>query len=123
MERAALGLFAELRTPPTRSGTTHVGEGTGHRARTWNYSLNAQLSISNPVVLSWCATSRRTWRSARLVAPLVTTPLAAVPVWRCLLAGLNHCPPQALRRRRRRGGRDTRVRAKARPTRRSASRT
>ena len=61
MERAALGLFPELRTPPTRSRTTHVGEGTGHRARTWNYSLNSHLSISNPVVLSWCATSRRTW--------------------------------------------------------------
>ena len=40
MERAALGLSPELRTPPTRSRTTHVGEGTGHRARTWNYSLN-----------------------------------------------------------------------------------
>src|SRR6516162_2896433 len=69
MERAALGLFAELRTPPTRSRTTHVGEGTGHRARTWNYSLNSHLSISNPVVLSWCATSRRTWHCARPGSP------------------------------------------------------
>ena len=37
VERGRLGLFPELRTPPTRSRTTHVGEGTGHRARTWNY--------------------------------------------------------------------------------------
>jgi len=29
---------------------------------------------------------------------------AAAPVWRCLLAGLNHCPLQALLRRRRRAG-------------------
>ena len=35
-----LGLSPELRTPPTRSRTTHVEEGTGHRARTWNYQLN-----------------------------------------------------------------------------------
>jgi hypothetical protein len=52
MERAALGLFPELRTPPTRSRTTHARAGTGHRARTWNYTLNSHLSISNPVVLS-----------------------------------------------------------------------
>ena len=29
-ERAPLGLFPELRTPPTKSRTTHVEEGTGH---------------------------------------------------------------------------------------------
>jgi hypothetical protein len=29
-----LGLFPELRTPPTRRRTTHVRVGTGHRART-----------------------------------------------------------------------------------------
>jgi hypothetical protein len=52
MERAALGLPPELRTPPTKSRTTHVGEGTGHRARTWNYTLNSHQSISNPVVHS-----------------------------------------------------------------------
>ena len=56
-----LGLFPELRTPPTRSRTTHVGEGTGHRARTWNYRpLNSHPSISNPIVHSCRATSRRT---------------------------------------------------------------
>ena len=41
MEQAALGLCPELRTPPTRSRTTHVGAGTGHRARTWNCTLNS----------------------------------------------------------------------------------
>jgi hypothetical protein len=35
-----LGLSPELRTTPTKSRTTHVGMGTGHRARTWNYQLN-----------------------------------------------------------------------------------
>ena len=55
-----LGLSPELRTPPTRSRTTHVEVGTGHRARTWNYTLNSHQSISNPVVHSSCATSRRT---------------------------------------------------------------
>ena len=41
MERAALGLSPGLRTPPTKSRTTHAGVGTGHRARTWNYALNS----------------------------------------------------------------------------------
>jgi hypothetical protein len=45
MERERLGLFPELRTPPTRSRTTHVGEGTGHRARTWN---NAHVTSGEP---------------------------------------------------------------------------
>jgi hypothetical protein len=49
-----------LRTPPTRSRTTHARVGTGHRARTWNYTLNSHSSISNPVVHSLCATSGRT---------------------------------------------------------------
>jgi hypothetical protein len=35
-----LELPPELRTPPTKSRTTHVEVGTGHRARTWNYQLN-----------------------------------------------------------------------------------
>jgi hypothetical protein len=35
-----LGLSPELRTPPTKSRTTHVEVGTGHRTRTWNYTLN-----------------------------------------------------------------------------------
>ena len=36
MERQTLGLSPELRTPPTKSRTTHVGVGTGHRARARN---------------------------------------------------------------------------------------
>jgi hypothetical protein len=47
-----LGSTLGLRTPPTRSRTTHAEVGTGHRARTWNYSLNSHRSIPNPVVLS-----------------------------------------------------------------------
>ena len=52
MEQAALGLYPGLRTPPTKSRTTHARVGTGHRARTWNYTLNSHQSISNPVVHS-----------------------------------------------------------------------
>ena len=55
-----LGFHPGLRTPPTRSRTTHAKVGTGHRARTWNYTLNSHPSISNPVVHSLCATSCRT---------------------------------------------------------------
>jgi hypothetical protein len=33
--------FPGLRTPPTKSRTTHARAGTGHRARTWNYTLNS----------------------------------------------------------------------------------
>jgi hypothetical protein len=47
-----LGSRLGLRTPPTKSRTTHAEVGTGHRARTWNYTLNSHPSISNPVVLS-----------------------------------------------------------------------
>ncbi len=55
-----LGFPPGLRTPPTRSRTTHAEVGTGHRARTWNYTLNITSSISNPVVHSMRATSCRT---------------------------------------------------------------
>jgi len=48
MERAALGLSPELRTPPTRSRTTHVEVGTGQRARAWNYALNI-TSVDPPI--------------------------------------------------------------------------
>ena len=39
----ALGLFPELRTPPLRA--THVGAGTGHRARTRNNALRHRPSL------------------------------------------------------------------------------
>ena len=45
----ALGLSPELRTPPTRSRTTHVGAGTGHRARTWNNALRHRPSLQSCV--------------------------------------------------------------------------
>jgi hypothetical protein len=59
VERALLRLSPELRTPPTKSRTTHVGAGTGHRARTWKRSTT---SVEPPIQRnhSWCATSRRT---------------------------------------------------------------
>ena len=43
--RAPLDLNPGLRTPPTRSRTTHAEVETGHRARTWNYTLNSHRSI------------------------------------------------------------------------------
>jgi hypothetical protein len=52
MERAALGLEPRASHPADQEPTTHAEAGTGHRARTWNYSLNSHWSISNPVVLS-----------------------------------------------------------------------
>jgi len=39
VERAALGLLPGLRTPP--SPATHAEDGTGRRARTWNYTLTS----------------------------------------------------------------------------------
>jgi hypothetical protein len=73
----SLGLSPGLRTPPTRSRTTHAEVGTGHRARTWNYTLNSHQSISNPVVHSMRATSRRTSESGS------ATPAAWLLLW-CL---------------------------------------
>jgi hypothetical protein len=78
MERAALGLSPGLRTPPTKSRTTHAEEGTGHRARTWNYTLNSHQSISNPVVHSMRATSRRTPKSMRPLRSVMTARQIAV---------------------------------------------
>ena len=60
MERAALGLEPWASHPADQEPTTHARVGTGHRARTWNYTLNSHQSISNPVVHSMRATSRRT---------------------------------------------------------------
>src|ERR1700716_923645 len=66
MERAALGLEPRASHPADQDPTTHARVGTGHRARTWNYTLNSHQSISNPVVHSMRATSCRTspeeWR-------------------------------------------------------------
>jgi hypothetical protein len=39
VERAALGLLPGLHTPPLPA--THAEDGTGHRARTWNYTLTS----------------------------------------------------------------------------------
>ena len=76
----ALGLSPELRTPPTRSRRRTPRVGTGHRARTWNYSLNitsadppigsslttCDLASHRPIGKSWsagsgaCSTGRAT---------------------------------------------------------------
>jgi hypothetical protein len=40
-----------LRTPPTKSRTTHARMGTRHRARTWNYTLN----ITSRLILQSCS--------------------------------------------------------------------
>jgi hypothetical protein len=55
-----LGFPPSFAPHPAKSRATHVGAGTGHRARAWNYTLNSHQSISNPVVHSIRATSRRT---------------------------------------------------------------
>ena len=60
MERAALGLEPRASHPADQEPTTHARVGTGHRTRTWNYTLNSHQSISNPVVHSMRATSCRT---------------------------------------------------------------
>jgi hypothetical protein len=63
--RAALGLSPGLRTPPTRSRTTHARVGTGHRARTWNYAQGPQLAFidlqsgSSLIRATSCRTSPR----------------------------------------------------------------
>jgi hypothetical protein len=54
MERAALGLSPGLRTPPTKSRTTHARVGTGHRARTWNYTLNSFVDLQSGSSLVMC---------------------------------------------------------------------
>ena len=50
VERALLRLSPELRTPPTKSRTTHVGVGTGQRARTRNNAYDISRT-SNPACL------------------------------------------------------------------------
>jgi len=40
MDRPLLRLSPGLRTPPTKSRTTHAEVGTGQQARTRNYTLN-----------------------------------------------------------------------------------
>jgi hypothetical protein len=60
MERAALGLGPRASHPADQEPTTRARVGTGHRTRTWNYTLNSHQSISNPVVHSMRATSCRT---------------------------------------------------------------
>jgi hypothetical protein len=60
MERAAASAFPRASHPADQEPTTHVEDGTGQRARTWNYSLNI-TSVDPPIVVhSQRATSRRT---------------------------------------------------------------
>src|SRR3982074_1783657 len=45
-ERAALGLPPGFAPRRPRAGRRTPGSGTGHRTRTWNYTLNSHQSIS-----------------------------------------------------------------------------
>jgi hypothetical protein len=73
VEPAALRLSPELRTPP--SPAAHVRDGDRPSSTDLELPLNSHPSISNPVVHSMRATSRRTAiRRARVFA--VSTPLA-----------------------------------------------
>ena len=49
-----LGSPPGLRTPPTKSRTTHARVGTGHRARTWNYTLNSFVNLQSGSSLVVC---------------------------------------------------------------------
>jgi hypothetical protein len=66
VERAALGLSPGLRTPPTKSRTTHAGVGTGHRARARNYALNI-TSADPPIGSSITACDGTSRDGVRLV--------------------------------------------------------
>ena len=76
MERAALGLEPRASHPADQEPTTHARVGTGHRARTWNYTLNSHQSISNPVVHSMRATSCRTSPFRSCASPLPADAIA-----------------------------------------------
>ena len=69
MERAALGLSPELRTPPTRSRRRTSGRGQAIEHGPGTTPLNSHQSILQSVVHSQRATSRRTTKSRRLVGP------------------------------------------------------
>ena len=49
-----LRLSPELRTPPTKSRTTHVGAGTGHRARTSNNAHDISRTSNLACLLNAC---------------------------------------------------------------------
>ena len=49
-----LRLSPELRTPPTKSRTTHVGAGTGHRARTSNNAHDISRTSNLTCLLNAC---------------------------------------------------------------------
>jgi len=49
-----LRLSPELRTPPTKSRTTHVGAGTGHRARTSNDAHDISRTSNLACLLNAC---------------------------------------------------------------------
>lgn len=57
--RPPLGLSPELRTPPTKSRTTHVGAGTGHEHGPGTTRSTSHRLILQSVVHSLRATSRR----------------------------------------------------------------
>ena len=76
MEREHLRLSPELRTPPTGAGqrTSGWGQAIEHGPGTTLYVIN--LASSSCVVLSLCATSRRTRRSSHQLWPRARTRFA-----------------------------------------------
>jgi len=75
-----LRLSPELRTPPTKSRTTHVGAGTGHRARTSNDAHDISRTSNLACLLNACdlVSQARKRQSARRLAGGCFTRRAAV---------------------------------------------
>ena len=68
MERAAASAFPRASHPADQEPTTHVEVGTGHRARTWNYTLNitsADPPIGSSLIACDIASHRQTRNSVR----------------------------------------------------------
>jgi hypothetical protein len=79
----------------------------------WTATASSQSSSKQPLLGSW--------RSARLSEPLVTSPFAATPRVAVLAGRPQHCRSASTSRGPRGGCPGARVRAKARPTQRSAT--
>jgi hypothetical protein len=80
MERAALGLEPRASHPADQEPTTHAEVGTGHRARTWNYTLNVtSVDLQSGSSLNACDLVSHVALGIVRPAPK----LASRFVWRC----------------------------------------
>jgi len=109
--RSAVGGVSFATAPTVRARDSF------NREQRWQWSTTASGRRNRPLPLL------EPWPRNRQAAPLVTIPLVAASVSRCVLSGVNRGALQALPRRWRRGCPGTPVRTKARPVRRSASLT